>query len=331
MDVTEVASHVKTLADLDKVVILNKAGRPAGRIGWSLGLFFADGETLDKRRLANGVLRDFLAAFPGQVTHHHPADADRLAPIGDADIAAASDAAAEAATKKTGRNANDMYTAELYGFPGGEEVMEPALLYFSINTASRERRAPSAITANMPLTWPADADLAPLVALFIRWCAIVRPEHGTASPGLVLMQGGSTNELVGSFPLLQRFPGLDFVADTRWIAAARKHPRTIRTIGWLTAIDDGFVQALGGLAAVQDALASDDIVLHGFTGGIVIQAGPKPRLGDRNRGDIPAAYRSVARLLQPFVMTAFSVGMFYPLAAHLDTHGETERWLHRFD
>lgn len=92
--------------------------------------------------------------------------------------------------------------------------MEPAPLYFCISTASRARPAPSSITANLPLTWPSTGDLAPLVSLFVRWCSMLRPEHGTVSPGLVLMHGGGTNALVDSFPLLQRFPGMDFISDS---------------------------------------------------------------------------------------------------------------------
>ena len=331
MEVAELAAHIKSLSDLDKVVILNKVGRPVVRIGWSVGLFFEQGQTLEKRLLANNVLRDFLAVFQGRITHYHPVDAERLKKIGDLDVAAYSDADAEAAVKKSGRNANDRYSAEVYGFDDGKEVMEPAPYYLGIGACSKERSAPSDIVANLPLSWPPDGDLTAVVDLFVRWCTIIRPAHGTVSPALILMQGGGSNDLVTSYPLLQRYPGLDYLDASNWISSARKHPRKIRTIGWLTAIDDGFVQALGGIEQLRDALSSDEIRVHVYDGGAVIQAGPKPRLGDRNRGDIPAAYRAVAGVLKALVLDPVPMGMFHPVPAPLDPERETSKWLRRFE
>ncbi len=331
MDVSELAKQIETLADLEKIAILGDDGAIEIRIGWNIVLFFDGGSTLPRRLSANAVMRDFLASFPGKLTHYHPVGAERLASAAGIDLVRYSDAAAEAATKQNGRNANDKYGADLYGFDAGKEVMEPAPWYFAIGTASRERPAPSSITANLPMSWPDVTDLTPLVALFVRWCSILRPEHGTVSPGLVFMQGGGSNELVTGYPLLQRFPGLDYANASRWQAAARKHPRTLRTIGWLTALDDGFVDALGGAERVREALAPDGILIHGYAGGVVLQAGPRPHLGDRNRGDVPQAYRAVAHLLDPFIMRSFATGLFYPLPVPLDPQTETNAWLRRFD
>lgn len=331
MDVSEIAAQIKTLADLDKIAIIGSDGAIEVRIGWNIGLFFDGGATLPRRLAANAVVRDFLQTFPGKLTHYLPTDARSLCPAAGVDLTGYLDAEAEAATARSGRNANDQYGADLYGFDGGKQVMEPAPWYLTIGTASRERPEPSSVTVNLPMTWPSDTDLGPLVTLFVRWCGLLQPEHGTTSPGLVFTQDGGTNALITSYPLLRRFPGLDYVNASRWEAAARKQPRTIRTIGWLTALDDGFVAALGGPDHVAAALDDEEILIHRYTGGIVIQAGPRPRLGDRNRGDIPPAYRHVARLVEPLIMRRFSTGIFYPLPAPLDLATETDKWLRRFD
>ncbi len=331
MEVAELTSHIQSLADLEKIVIVNKIGRPVVRIGWSLSLFFNEGHTLHKRLLANDAMRDFLTVFQGKITHYHPVNSERLKKIGDLDVAAYSDADAEASTGKSGRNGNDVYGANIYGFEDGREIMEPAPLYFATHGTSREIPALSYIEANFPMSWPPQSDLTALIELFVRWSSIVQPRHGTVNPGIILMQGGGSNDLVTSYPLLQRFPGLDYVNASKWTASAKKQRAAIRTIGWLTAIDDEFVETLGGRAAVATALASDEIRVHDFMGGVVIQAGPKPRLGDRNRGDVPAAYRTIARLLQPLVLDPVPMGMFYPIPASLDPEQETSKWLRRFE
>ncbi len=332
MDISEVANHVTSVADLDKIVIVNKVGRPAVRLGWIIALFFERGAALEQRLLANDVLRDFLATFAGQVTHYHPADSERLKKAGALDVAGYYDEQAKVATAKSGRNANDSYGVDVYGFPGGKEVMEPTLLYFATETEAREAPGPSSIVSNVPLPWSADEDWQPLVEMVLRWCSILKPAHGTASPGLVLLQGGGANEIVTSYPLLQRFPGLDYLNVSRWSAAAAEAERGIRTIGWLTVIDDGFVQVLGGKDQIAHTLAATkEVVLHSYPGGLLVQAGPKPVLGDRNRGIMPEAYRPVARLFEPLLMRRFSRGMFHPLPAALDAQQETTKWLHRFE
>jgi hypothetical protein len=331
MDISEVAAHVSSLRDLDKLVIIDRRGKPSVRIGWVAALFFAQGETLEKRLLANSVLRDFLSTFGERITHYHPADAERLKKIGDTDIAAYSDADARETTARSGRNANDAYGADIYGFEGGVEVMQPAPFYLEIAGSCRERPTASDIVANFPLTWPPADDLAPLIDLFLRWCGIIKPIHGTVSPGIILTQGGgpTSSDFVSAYPLIQRFPGLDYVDASHWVNESRRDQRKIRTIGWLTALDDGLVAALGGAGRLGQELPPD-VIVHAFAGGVVLQAGPRPRLGDRNRADVPAPYRAVARLLRPLVFNAYPRGLFHPIAP-LDPKQETRKWLDRFE
>jgi hypothetical protein len=78
MDVSELASQMKSLRDLDKLVIVDQVGRPVIRFGWSVALFFMQGETLEKRLAANNVLRNFLKSFGGHIMHFHPPDASGL-------------------------------------------------------------------------------------------------------------------------------------------------------------------------------------------------------------------------------------------------------------
>jgi hypothetical protein len=330
METSDIAAHVKNLRDLDKLVITNRIDQPIAWIGWKIALFFDNGETLERRLLANDVMRDFLATFGAYVTHYHPSDAERLKPIGDLDIAAYSDADARAKTAQSGRNGNDAYSADIYGFPGGIEAMRPAPFYFAISTAYRGLPKASHIEANFPLTWFPDGDLTPLIKLFQRWCELLKPAHGTLSPGLVFTQGSrSDSDFADTYSLVQRFPGLDYLDASRWKTASRTDRRKIRTIGWLTVIDSEFVTTLGGMGCVMTNLGPD-IPIHPWSGGIVIQAGPEPRLGDRNRGIVPEPYRTVARVLRPLFFEAFRRGIFVP-PPPLDAMRETQKWLHRFE
>jgi Protein of unknown function (DUF3396) len=81
-------------------------------------------------------------------------------------------------------------------------------------------------------------------------CGIISPRHATASPGLVFTDNcGTSSDVMQAFPLIQRFPGLDYVNTSDWAAATKgKEQDKIRTIDWLTALDSRFAEELGGMA-----------------------------------------------------------------------------------
>jgi len=99
----------------------------------------------------------------------------------------------------------------------------------------------------------------------------------------------------------------------------------------LTALDDGFVKELGGLDKIKVELGPA-CPIHFYEGGIVIQAGPRPQLGDSNRGIVLEEYRRVARLVKPLRFEA--INPKFPLLSvnsPLDAQEESVKWLRRFD
>lgn len=72
----------------------------------------------------------------------------------------------------------------------------------------------------------------------------------------------------------------------------------IKTINWLTLVDDGFLVKLGGYESLRSRL-SEEIVVHRLAHGVMIQAGKEPGFGDVNAGDRLPLYREVARVLKP--------------------------------
>lgn len=327
LDITELLSSVRSLSDLDKVVILNPAGRPVIGISWTVLMFFNGGETIDRRLQANKVLRDFLNTFGSNITHYHPPDASRLRKIDGRDIGAISDEDARAKCAASGRNDNDSFSVDVYGFIGGKDAMVPPEFYFGSVCSHRDRPLTSYIEIRFPLTWD-NAVFEAIAGLFARWCRMLSPMHATLSPGLNFTDSGGRGDSIYGFPLLQRFPGLDDVKGSRWTAQSQSQQRTIRTTGWITAIDEEFVQSLGGLAQIKEGLSAD-IPISAFAGNVLIQAGPKPLLGDRNRGDFPELYAKVARLLQPLVFTGYNLGLL-DVPAPWDGMVETRKWLNRF-
>ncbi len=72
--------------------------------------------------------------------------------------------------------------------------------------------------------------------------------------------------------------------------------------------------------------------IHVYDGGIIIQAGPRPEIGDLNRGLIPAHYKTVAKVLKPLRREEFLPKLPYlPAPQPLDSLEETLKWIRRFD
>jgi hypothetical protein len=329
-DVVERVARITHVHELDDLVIIDRYGKPEVRIGWNVALVFEQGETLEKRRLANAMLGDALATFGEHITHFDPFNGNRMKKIRGFDLLAYCDAEAAKKTANRSGNANDAYGTAIFGYPGGKALMEPAPFYLYISTNSRRRVADQSIAeANFPLGFLWAEDFAPVIELFVRWCSIVRPAHGTVSPGIVLTQGSGGNALAQAYPLVARFPGLDCGDPTRWLSRSRAL-RKIRTIGWLTAIDDGFVEELGGLDRIARQLGPD-VAIRPFAGGIVMQAGPTPSLGDRNGQIIPTPYQTVAGMLEPLIFKDFARGLFHPLPPSYNSEDETQKWLQRFE
>jgi hypothetical protein len=92
---------------------------------------------------------------------------------------------------------------------------------------------------------------------------------------------------------------------------------------WLTLLGPELVKRKGGAAAIATALGPD-ITVHALGGGVCIQAGPAPQLGDVNRGDNLPLYRRVGSFLKDVRTTA-------PPRALDGLEDDTEDWFARFD
>lgn len=97
----------------------------------------------------------------------------------------------------------------------------------------------------------------------------------------------------------------------------------IKGVNWLSLLDSEFTQRLGGLKELRQKFSSG-IVVHELSHGIMIQAGPMARLGDRNRREDMSLYREVNRALKPLRVP----GIFALLGFNAD---EMAEWLGRFD
>lgn len=115
-----------------------------------------------------------------------------------------------------------------------------------------------------------------LIELAIKCAHWLRAAHGYAGYALNLSAvRRERNEPIEAV-LAQRLPGLD-VGDAALLAnrAELKHLK-IKTVSWLTLLDDARLAAAGGLDQLRSALPEQYFRLQGYGGGVLIQAGARP-------------------------------------------------------
>jgi hypothetical protein len=188
------------------------------------------------------------------------------------------------------------------------------------------------LEAYFPANWH-NGDYSKLLVLLQRWAEIGQPIHGTFGLGLIMEEGGSRGPFMDTaFPFLKRFTGLDYPDLSLWITMSEdaKTP-VIRSINWLTLIDNTREGMIGGIENIAKELDASCPV-YAYEGGVIVQAGSEPKLGDVNAGEIPEFYREVARVLKPLRFEDFGRwGIFDGLRSPLDDREETLKWLRRFD
>lgn len=183
----------------------------------------------------------------------------------------------------------------------------------------------SYFTVGFPFDWFAEANREDPVKLVTRWSDILIPWYGTAGMTVMPSMHPSMERITSShvYALMRRFPGLEYNNPNSHRMYLKK---SIKSVNWLTIIQNEFIGHLGGLSALKKAFGGDGAIqLHSYEGGVVIQAGSYPEIGDVNAGLIPAHYKAVNDILKPI-----RVGSEHkPFLGFSDD--ETQEWLARFD
>jgi Protein of unknown function (DUF3396) len=317
---------ISSVGDFDKLFLSQRAGEKTVLFGFSICLFYEGGSTVARRLDGNKLIADYSTIFGDLITHFYPVGArrrrkiDRIAPV---------EYYSSAARKSEPEEA---YGAALYGFPGGVDVGGASAHYID-NVGTDQFELWSYSNSYLPIRWVEAQGTAEILHILIRWCNLLKPGHGTAGLSLILDEGSAkAPQSRLAFPIIKRFPGIDFPDLGAWSSEVRhEKKRWIRTVSWLTILDDGFVGELGGLEKMRAELG-DDCPIHVWNGGVIIQAGPEPEVGDVNQGLIPEAYRKVARLTKPlrFENLKGRISLLNP-PPPLDYIEESLKWIRRFD
>ena len=164
----------------------------------------------------------------------------------------------------------------------------------------------------------------------LTWARRLRPAHGVG--GLAVKMSDSTVDGPYIYPTLKKYIGLDLHDPLEFAREARAIHNRIKCVNWLTVLGDAILEELGGLAVLKSAL-EPDCTLYPYPGGVLIQAGEAPRLGDV---DVPGSvellipYRKVAAVTKPVRFMGYKSYLFR-VDEPLNDVEEARKWVSRFD
>jgi len=123
--------------------------------------------------------------------------------------------------------------------------------------------------------------------------------------------------------LSRRFRGVDFTHPLYFASFMR---RGIKSINWLTFINDAHVKQLGGCDSVAGML-STPVSMQALPNACMLQAGPQPCLGDVSAGEELPYYHQVGRALHSLRFSDQVLRGFNGVGGQ----DNTRDWLARFD
>ncbi|HBO3973270.1 TPA: DUF3396 domain-containing protein [Pseudomonas aeruginosa] len=154
----------------------------------------------------------------------------------------------------------------------------------------------STLEFSVPLLYQEEQPLN-FLRLFIDLSRRLNPEQGCAGYAFNLsLTRRDNNEPTEAF-MADRMPGLD--VGTAFLLANRpqfKHAK-IKTVSWLTVLDQQRLDLAGGLESLRSQLPSSHFAFYDYGAGVVIQAGAYPSGGD-GEDPRPAAYVLLNQVLK---------------------------------
>jgi hypothetical protein len=307
-------------ADISKLFcIRDKDGRVALRIGLVATMFFAEPWTRPVREAVAEAAEAYLHEFRPYLRWAQSPKTLHMHPIGDGEVPSPRDWLSQ---KKDGEFWD-------FGFHGGETAEAASEFQVHAMGSDRLMKNPGYFQVYLPMTWFAKhpGTFQEFVQSFAKR---LRPLSGYAGIGVqeALCLDSRDPYLVTVREIAERFPGLEIESphmDANHISEG------IKGVNWLTVLGDHWVQMIGGLDYLRIRLG-DDFKLTPYDGGVMIQAGPRPQIGDVTTNRWPRHYVTLAKVLKPIQIKehyGFHIGD--GLGSRRMDSEASEAWLFRFD
>jgi len=258
-------------------------GKPMARVGPRMVFHFRDADTPNIREVLTTIVEQYIAAADGRIRRYIIGGDKRQRFSTDSkwpDVALIRQRAADL---------RDGWSVDLSA--------ETEIQYASPWSLAALADGHGYLVVHFPLTYFVGGRPGSMRALFQRWCSALKVHQAYGGLGFILPteSGNYSAALRRIGPDAMRFVGLD--VDSPGMTGLWCHDG-IRCVNWLTAVNSGLLERVGGEAAVLKQ-AGPLVTTMPYANGSIFVAGESPEIGNADEGIIPAAYVAIGRALKP--------------------------------
>jgi hypothetical protein len=310
-------------AILDRLDIRNQNGYILAKFGLGYELFIAPRNRIVLREEMLESEQKYYETFKDKLTHLLLPEQRRASAIKGEPFKIFRNALERTPT-------SEGFCARLFHKPTAPDIPDEPTPYLIDFLVTREDdNSLSFINAYMPVGNPQGGYyFESLLEHVIYTSNLLKPAHGVAGFSLIF-EAGLEQHAKHAYSAMKRHPGLEFIDSDSFSIEVESQFNRIKGVNWLTVLGDEVLKELGGIETARKALESGS-TLHEYTGGVVIQAGPVPQLGDSYHNLIPQRYREVAQFTQPVRFENYQDSLFRVFPP-LDGPTEAISWVRRFD
>jgi Protein of unknown function (DUF3396) len=311
----------KAISELAELLyVRDKDGRQALRVGLLATLFFAEPWTRPVREAVTNMAEEYIHQFRDHLRWTKSPKGGRIHPINKGKVPFPREWLPQH------KDGESWY----FGFHGGESAEEVSDFQVSACGSDNISKDLGFFQVYLPLTWLAEHPETTFSNFVLSYANWLHPLSGYAGIGVLESLDGSRQPVQGTVrQIAERFPGLEIEDRIGHEIYLRKG---IKGVNWLTLLGDRWVQEIGGLDYLKMRLG-DEFKLSPYEGGLMIQAGPKPEIGDVTINRWPQHYVTLAKVLKPIQIKGhgeFHWGDGVGFQKRMDLEA-SEAWLFRFD
>lgn len=296
--------------------VKDQDGRTALTIGLLVTVFFENAATRDIRERVTDVAEDYIRLVRDHLRWSTPPGAKREHPIGSALTKLPREWLAAHPDSKTWE----------FDFHGGDTAK--AASAFGIEAfGPNDPPGIGYLHITFPILWFAEPSAGTFPEYVLKLCQRIQPLSGYAGLGVLEPHDGYAQDKFQPVvrEIAERFPGLEVESRTAHTLYLHKG---IKGINWLTILGERWLKEMEGIDFLRAQL-DESFGFYPFDGGVIIQAGLKPQIGDAQANRWPQHYVKLAKVLKDL-----QIKEHRPF--HFAGPGKMDRqaslaWLFRFD
>jgi hypothetical protein len=277
--------HEQELSNI--LCVKDKDGRIAVMIGLLATVFFENQLTREVRERVADAAQDYIQLIQEHLRWTVPPNAKREHPIGSKHTRLPKDWLPDYPDGESWS----------FDFHGGDTAKSASAFHIrGFGSQYTDHAGLGYLHISFPLLWFAEPSASTFPDYVLKLCQKIRPLSGYAGVGVLESHDGYAQDKFQPVvrEIAARFPGLEIEARVEHLLYLRAG---IKGVNWLTILGDRWLNELGGLDQLRAGL-DESFGYYPYEGGVILQAGPKPQIGDAQANRWPKHYVTLAKALK---------------------------------